>query len=122
MSASFTASELSVPACTLNFSFSIRARSGCATVARLCPGDSNPSRKKDCSRIDPIFPAPKTATFFFPLKLRPMRILQTQFSQRLAIRQPLHYTTPGKRFEGVRVSRFQIELPEPWFYLETLKP
>ena len=75
MSASFTASELSVPACTFNFSFSIRARSGCATVAQVCPGDSNPSRRKDCSRIDPIFPTPKTATFFFSLKLCAMRIL-----------------------------------------------
>ena len=77
MSASFTASELSVPACTFNLSFSIRARSGCATVAQVCPGESNPSRKKDCSKIDPIFPAPKTATFFFEPRLCTMRILPT---------------------------------------------
>jgi len=66
ISAPFTASELSVPACTFNLSFSIRARSACAAVAQVCPGDSNPSRKKDCSRIDPIFPAPRIATFFLP--------------------------------------------------------
>src|SRR5271157_1754580 len=82
MSASFTASELSVPACTFNFSFSIRARSGCATVAQVCPGESNPSRKKDCSRIDPIFPAPNTATFFFPLKLCAMEFSQQQILDR----------------------------------------
>src|SRR6202165_817326 len=81
MSASFTASELSVPACTFNFSFSMRARSGCATVAQVCPGESNPSRKKDCSRIDPISPTPKTATFFFELKLRTIGILPTSSNQ-----------------------------------------
>ena len=65
MSALFTASALSVPACTFSLSFSIRARSGCATVAHVCAGDNNPSRKKDCNRIAPIFPAPRTATFLF---------------------------------------------------------
>src|ERR1035437_5873669 len=99
MSASFTASELSVPACTFNFSLSIRARSGCATVAQVCPGDSNPSRKKDCSRIDPIFPTPKTATFFFLLKLCGMRILQKKIPVETRQASSLRKTTPVAEIE-----------------------
>src|ERR1019366_7114427 len=59
-------------ACTFNLSFNRRARSAWATVTHVSLAFSNPSRNNDCSRIDPILPAPRIAIFFFPPSLFPI--------------------------------------------------
>ncbi len=62
-SADCAAATLSVDTSTPHCAESCPARSSCSTVATICSGSSTFDLRKAWSRIPPIFPAPRMATF-----------------------------------------------------------
>src|SRR3954471_1672537 len=62
MSASFTAARLSVLTGIFSLWAMTRARSSCATVARVRSFESSPFSRSALRRIPPILPTPSTAT------------------------------------------------------------